>query len=418
MINILNYILIASIIVGVVIAFKNRYSVAMLSIGLFLSTILSSIGIESNRMLLMYFVFGLSIFIFVISREKLAVNKAVFCSMGVITLFLAVYLFSFTYSMAVDSEYAWWKFRGHLSLSFIPVVILLLIGYFKKKEREFIEKFIIFVSTIFSIYLFYLFLTNRNAIIEGAWFQRQTIGSVNPIWLARFMSIGFIILQTKQYGRKPLLSIGLSLLILSSSLLTGSKIILFMTVPIGLYIRFQNSGFKRAVLKNIVFIGIFTVLAICFLNIFNSDAILRRFSLQSNTIDQRIALYQMTFNAYLYKGNLWFGNGIGTIGDSLGLGFVRWYPHNLFLELLYEIGITGVFTYLLQVVFMIVTFIRMKNNWLFWAYILNFLFSLTSGDLVSNNLMYLFFALYILSNKNIVFSSNEVEETLGPKRSF
>src|SRR5690606_34402204 len=156
---------------------------------------------------------------------------------------------------------------------------------------------------------------------------------------------------------------------------------------------------RKKVLNSFIMIVLISIVLSSFLKSFNADAILLRFSLESNTVEQRTILYDTAFNSYK-SGNLFnivFGNGGGTIGSSLGYAYERIYPHNLLIEILFELGLIGLIVFMLQIFYSIKLFYKGHRNWLFVAYILFLFYSLTSGDLVANNFVFILFSLYLVS---------------------
>lgn len=398
----LNLILIAHIIRSIFLAFKDVKVIGLIIIGVLSITLLSIMGLDAGRMAVAYLIISISVFLIAFFRKKLIKKNINLFGVILLTAFLFLFLISYFYSPASGSEYGVWKIRQFVSLAFIPAVLILLAGKLKSKEISLIEDFIIFSCVVTSsVVLYNTFSSGGFDLLQSNWFERQSIGGMNPIWLSRFLGLGLIVLQAPRFEKKPLLVFLLSVVLITTSLLTGSKTVLYFTIPIVILYKLFNSRLNKKLFFNLfAVLGIVTLIFL-FLTSINSDALVNRFSLQSGTVGMREIMYQTSLNAYLSGNNfnLLFGHGGATIGESLDAGYIRWYPHNLLIEILYELGLMGLFVFLAQFLLVLFLFIKGRRNWVFFAYILHFLFSLTSGDLPSNDLVFTLFALYLVSER-------------------
>src|SRR5690606_26304668 len=118
-------------------------------------------------------------------------------------------------------------------------------------------------------------------------------------------------------------------------------------------------------------------------------------------------------SAFIDNGNYLFGNGLGSVTYPLSYGYEnRDYPHNVNIEMLYEFGIIGVITYNLIIFFPVaLALLRRDRSKLVNAYItlvlLFYLYSQTSGDLVTNTLSFIFgsYLIYLLLNNPLYETS-------------
>lgn len=397
------------------IAFQNKQMISILFTGTLAITIMSIIGIESGKTAVSLGVVMLGFLIFIISQRKIQIRKINIIALVIFCLFSMFVIFSVTYSPAMGQEYGLWKLRQFLILIFIPALLMLLGFKMKSGELRRIEWLIILTTLITAVFLLFNFLTGNNSL-EASWFERQSLGESNPIWLSRFLSLGILVLQAPRFQSRPLLVYGASGFMLIAALLTGSKTVLFFTIPIVILYKIVNGSLRKKLAMNLVLISGVVIAVVAFLSTINAQALIRRFSLESNTIDLRASMYQESFNSFLKSSDIHHlvGNGLGTIGNSLGYFYVRVYPHNLFLELLFEFGILGFGLFLAQVVFACMLYLSGIKNWVFFAYIMHVLFSLTSGDLVSNSLMFIFFALYIVSHSDLRRAERDKTEEAKP----
>ncbi len=95
-----------------------------------------------------------------------------------------------------------------------------------------------------------------------------------------------------------------------------------------------------------------------------------------------------------------FGHGIGEFGSLLGWGDIRVYPHNLFLEIMVELGLVGLALILLAVYSTLSNFsFRLLRSDYFLAllvmFVLNaFINGMVSGDLSDNRILLALLGLY------------------------
>jgi O-antigen ligase len=360
------------------------------------------VGLGQGRMLISYGILFLSILLLLFYCKHWVKTKINLIGIVLLSIFLIIFLQSYFFSPAANSDYGLWKIRQFVSLAFLPAFLILIAGKLKKNEMSLIENFILFSCIATSVVvLFNLFTSGGLTSLQSDWFNRQSIGDMNPIWLSRFLGIGLLVLQAPRFEKKPAMVIFFSLILVITALLTGSKTVLYFTIPVIVIYRLFNSKLNNKMLLNImVLIGIICIVSM-FFNSINSAAWANRFSLESGTVGMREVMLQTTLNAFLASDSfsMLFGHGGGTIGNSMGYGYVREYPHNLLIEILYELGIIGIVTLMVQFLFAAILFFKGLKNWVFFAYVLHVLFSLTSGDLVSNNLIFIFFALYLVSER-------------------
>jgi O-Antigen ligase len=395
---ILSAVLLGHIARGILSAFKDIKINSMIFLSVIAATLLTIVGIDSGRAILSYGILSIAVFQLLFFSKGIVLTRNNSWGILLLSVFLMVFLISYLYSPAISSEYGIWKFIQIVCFLYIPALLILLVGKFKNQEIEQIENFTIIVCVLASLMILMNFILSGGInSLESSWFQRQSAGEANPIWLSRFLSLGILVLQSTRFQKRPYIVFLLSAVLFIAALMTGSKTVLFFTIPCIILYKLSNGTLSKNLIRNLFFVGAIVAFVWMFLHFTNSDAIIKRFTLQSNTVDEREIMYHTSLNSYLNSDNLIFGNGAATIGESLGFNYVREYPHNLALELLYEIGLFGLFVFLLQFIFALVLYFKGLKNWIFFAYVLHLLFSLTSGDLAANNLIFVFFAFYVIS---------------------
>lgn len=368
------------------IGIKNKYCIGMIVLGVCGATILHSANIQHFKFYIVICYLFISFFISI--NKKKYINKEILLSLFLLLSFFLIILINSLYTGAVSTEYFKNKMIFFIGLSLLPALLILLNGKINVKECLFIEKFIIVNCLIFAIILFVNVILNYSKITTLQYFYRFSIGTINPIWLARFMGIGIIILQSKRYQERMIISDILTMFIFATALFTGSKILIFFVLPLGIILKFYSN--KRIVLNffSIFFIALFVIFSF---TQFNYTGIQNRFSYKAASITYRVDnLFRTCLDSWIKSENYLLGNGFAAVAGA--------YPHNLFLEILYENGIIGLLIYCLPVVFSFFIFLKKgKNNWFFYGYILAILYSLGSGDLIMNNFIYLLFSLFIVS---------------------
>jgi len=309
--------------------------------------------------------------------------------------------FSFIFSPAFSYSYGTFKIFNFIVICIGPALLMIIYGEIKSFEYAFIAKFTVYLGLIISTALILLFIEGGFTEMNNNFFSRYSLGNINTIWLARFLSLSLILLHSTDLVKKSFFLYSSSLLIIISSLLTGSKIILYITIPLLVLYKARNFQFSKNAIRIFLLVGSIFLISVIFLNSFNVEAITRRFGFESNTIQIRLNLIFQTLSSYsnesLFKQI--FGSGFATIAQSFGYNIERFYPHNIIAEMLYELGILGTIIFILQPIHVFYLYFKNKHNIFVYLYFLFLLFSLTSGDLVGNNYLFLFYGLVIISSR-------------------
>ncbi|SFQ39895.1 O-antigen ligase family protein [Caldicoprobacter faecalis] len=405
--NIINALLITNVFYHVFVGIKRKFITGLVIISTMLSIILTAVGIDSNKLLVCYTLIYISLLLFLSYNGTLFVRKLNLLGLGLISIFFIFFSLSYLFSPAALSDYGLWKIKQFTITAIFPSLLILL-GKIGSKEVRWIENFILISAFFISLIVIINFIISGSNVLSSNWFIRHTAGDINPIWLSRFLGVALIIIQSPRFSHKFFWVCIISIFFLCAGLLSGSKIILYFVIPIAIFYRIRSHN-NKDLIKFMLFILVLIIVIYCFFSIFDPLAITRRFSLKSGTAIQRITLYKLSFDAYK-SGNfksIVVGNGVGTIGQSLGFGYVREYPHNIIIEILYELGFIGLSLFLLQLFTIIKIYLNKTKSWIFYTYILFFLCSLTSGDLVSNENIFIYFAF------NIMYVNSDISKQLS-----
>ena len=221
-------------------------------------------------------------------------------------------------------------------------------------------------------------------------------GLANPIWLTRL--IGMLLLVVYYYktarGVGYLFTILVAFIIL---VLVGSRTpCIALLICMGL-IRFSTYSFKKNFYIILLAVFLSLIAIACF-----SDSYL--FDTNFYSLYARFDFISSIQNASF---NFWKGLGTGSFGLFYYNEDIEAYPHNCFLEYFVENGIIGVFLFSLLLFFF---FRNYKLSLINLLVIYTFINALASGDIVGNNLFFIFIYLSFIINftygkKNIICTS-------------
>lgn len=271
-----------------------------------------------------------------------------------------------------------------------------------------IDKAKSFIASIVVVSLFILFfsISYFPLFLELSINSRLEIGSVNPIWIARYAVEGFIV--SLLIVKKKLITIMCFVIMVLTAALAGSKgPVLSLLVAISFSAYIKNP-------KYLIYVG--AVLLVSFIMLFASMSLLpdyaQEYFFQRFTrtvpigtsyellIMSREYMWPYTIS-YIYENPLVLlaGVGFGGFGELYGYEGIRLYPHNIFLEILVETGIFGLIVF----VFFLFRYLKVVNfaGVLAIFYLVNSQFS---GDIINNERLFLFvllsYRIYVLAKKN------------------
>jgi len=284
-----------------------------------------------------------------------------------------------------------YKFKIIIYNIIMPIVVLFIMGNTKLTanfrfllSRSWINLYIRYLSFLF-ILLFVIFKVPSE---DG---RPILPGMENTIWLARvygtLLILSFISKIGIKYGFFDFIFNALLILIIYT---ISSRGVIISTILV-LFILFWNYGgyskFKKKMVL-ILLIGVMTI-SLNYLDEYfvNSE--------RSYSIIQRLDLFEVFRSNEIISI---LGNGLGSFGQLvLGLD-ERDYPHNYFLEYLFEFGIIGL---IFSFVFIIFLLKNINKSFVGYIGLYFFLGSLSSGDIPGNSFYYLsLFVLYHFSKDN------------------
>lgn len=300
----------------------------------------------------------------------------------------------------------------------------------KKFELFFYTNIIFWIIFILNLYIeFGSFLNLLNSLdlrFRLGMEMGESISSLHPISITRYL--GFLLLSlitwviiVKKFNVNLyfyFLSLPIIVISIIYMFFSGTKApILALVLSIITFIIFSKNS-KRIysliffIISSIILI-IYTTIDIKSTNLLTKDQktyIEYRFFSSDKGIEDRSYQNLRAINS-INENNFLFGAGSGDFAYLYNKKDTRDYPHNIFSEILYENGIFAVAILLFMYFYILYLFsksINYKTITFSMFYFYFFFNSLFSGDLISNNLIFGFFILSVLSYKSE--KSNQIKE--------
>lgn len=342
-------------------------------------------------------------------RKKLYLYFFLF---GILILLSGLYTPSPNYG--TEKVISFWIFTNTLFLA--PLLII-----HTKRDRDlFLWTLMATIGLTASVMAFNLVHAFLSGQLFGYLVRLSVLGS-NPIGVARILAlgIGFTAVYIIRKDHKQLyLSILILLILIPTLFATGSRgplVSLFLAALI--YIAYLEKKNLSRIAKLSVFV-ILTVLIFIvilpesitkrFLDISNSDIVVTETGIERvSTVASRLHFWDMATSKWLGNKTHWLtGFGAGSFSNLFVWRDFRWYPHNIFVEILYELGLVGLGLF----AFLCITFISNLSTLrqrspvldteiilLILGMLILFFASFFSGDLNSNRLFWLLFAVSFAS---------------------
>ena len=222
-----------------------------------------------------------------------------------------------------------------------------LLYYFK-----FLLAFLIGIMLIRFVY----FLTWGNFPIVLAYWNRISIPGANPIQVSRYLAIGAAMMIALLVRNKPSQSLPYFIMLfvlLLSIILSGSRgpLVSLIIGSIMYALFYESKHSSRIFGYSILAIGSITALLLLlpenltqrFFDVSQSAVIMTQQGVTKvNTITTRFEFWSMSVQAWVSSvTNFFVGLGVGGFSSLFIWGDWRWYPHNLFFEIIAELGLIG-----------------------------------------------------------------------------
>lgn len=302
------------------------------------------------------------------------------------------------------------KFMSISSWSFLGTFVLI---RDKKSLDEFLKGLIVYGS-LTCLYTFYDYITQSNSDL-----RRIGVGedNTNVLGLGRLAGTTALIILVKSFYVKsktrkkilPLVLIAISIFIL---ILTGSRmpfialaasVILLVLLSFNFNIKLKDIRISKRLLG---FLSLSPLIIIIFVYVYQKgflNSMLHRLSALTQdgggaSVEARSGLASVALR--MWKESPLFGNGVGSFPIYLTGIDSRMYPHNIFMEMLSETGVVGLFLLVTLIIISVLPLVKTKKVALNNSQIIVVLIGLflllnanSSGDLNDNRWLFTFLAL-------------------------
>lgn len=334
-------------------------------------------------------------FIYVIAllllvAKAVVVRSPIHLSLIGISLFLC-FIISYVLAFYVTdiTEYGNYKFIFFFGkcVTLFAVGILIsndMYGFFKGYLHS------IVIVSMLALTQFYI-----HAVMSGLGFSvnnRLEIGTVNPIWLSRLLTEAFLCVLIF-YGIKKYLAVAF-FIGLPSVLLSGSKGPI-LALFVAMFYRLKKIDKYKLIFGSVVFLVSLFVLINTFATTEVQEFFQQRFlrvvpdAVSNEDIaNSRGAIWERSLLLIFSDTSLFFqGIGVGNSYVVVSEIPIRFYPHNIFIEIFLE---NGVISFILFTVTVLCALLRARNAYWMPLFLLSFVNALFSGDVIQNEKLFLF----------------------------
>ncbi len=290
----------------------------------------------------------------------------------------------------------------------------LLILHTKENLKRFFWSLLAIIALTSTVMAFNLV----HAFISGQLFGylvRLSVFGSNPIGVARIVAlgIGFAAVYIIRKDKNELLIAIMVLSILIPTLFsTGSRgplVSLFLAALVYVFFLEQQNRQRIYSLSVMLFLLLLLFLLILpesitkrFLEISGDTIVVTETGIERvSTIASRLHFWEMALENWLSAPSRWLsGFGSGSFSNLFVWRDFRWYPHNIFVEILYELGILGMSLFLLMWALFtkaVYSVKKLKSRistqplLIIIAMLILFFASFFSGDINSNRLYWMLF---------------------------
>lgn len=310
-------------------------------------------------------------------------------------IFYGWLIFSNAYSPSLE-----YKFEK--SFKFIINIIFFVYPFFVRKINFnlLIRLYVIFVLPISA---YFIYLLSIVWIINTK--QTQNFLDIRSSYLSIGIHLGILFLLLLFYKKNIVLKV-LTFFLLVASSARGPLLFTIITSIVYLYSKDLKQFFKGSNIFKIVGVGVgLTIFYLYKPNLINSllaNTILRFTSLGSGVDKssmERIERLEMAFYSPFEKISTFiFGHGVGSFGVLFDKIDQKSYPHNIFLESFFELGIIGLI--LFAMLFLIVfSKLSIKSNVFSLLFLFMFLNAMKSSSIIDLWLLFSFMGGVILMYK-------------------
>ena len=349
-------------------------------------------------------------------------SKSIF---GIYTLFCIILLFSGFYTPSPN--YGWQKIMRFIvfntTMFITPFIIIKNIRDSKRTLFWFRNLLIVIVVTMMGYILYFLAISSGISLL-----LRVSILGANPITVGSFLAIGagmIVILISRSAFKYWTLYIPILGILIIAIIATGSRGPLFSfllgVLLFGIFFEKKN---QKQLLLFFLFSVIFLVIALLvlpenltgrYLNYTTGELVIQREGVKRlSTIAMRLQYWELSISEWLRSiKTVLIGVGSGGFSSFYILRDYKFYPHNMFVEVLLELGVIGLsllvlFWYKIAKILISIKKIEsisiINAMWIVAA-VISFLGAQFSGDINGNRVVWMFAAIALTSvysevNKN------------------
>ncbi len=322
-------------------------------------------------------------------------SKETYFAISILIILFILIVFSLTYTSS--PAYAIMK-TTLFSLIILSMLIPIAVKKFNINRFMLIFSLITFLITI--IYLKFLFGYVNGSLVTNL--DTEQIRLTKGMYLTLSYSNGMILLYyffNKHSHNYRFLFIFISLLFM---VLAGGRGALLFTFLILLFYSMQKLilFFKTLEIKTSTFIGIIIFSIVVFVvSVNNTELVNRtieRLSMLVGGESASIRIEYLNFALQHINDSPIFGYGIGSFGlEYTGID-QRLYPHNVFIEIWFELGLLPLILFLVFNLIVLKSIIESKCYWCLALYIYLFLNTLKSNSLTDLRILMGFFGIFFI----------------------
>ena len=333
-------------------------------------------------------------------------------------------LLGISYIYTVSPDYGFRKILRFNTFAVTMFISPLLIIKSPADSKRLLSYFYFLLVIIIGIMLlqFVYFLKWGDFAIVLAYWNRISIPGANPIQVSRYLAIGAAMMIALLIRNKPSQSLhyfAILFVILLSIILSGSRgpLVSIIIGSIVYAILYERKHSSRIFGYGILAIGtIITLLLLLpesltqrFFDISQGSVIMTQQGVRRiSTIATRFEFWSMSLQAWFSSITSFFiGLGAGSFSSLFIWRDWRWYPHNLFFEIIAELGLIGL---VIGVLFIIKSY-RIINKGIqrgsftdhsaLWVAgtVVMFIAAQFSGDINDNRILWMFIGISIASTQ-------------------
>lgn len=388
-------------------------SVFLLNVGSYFDSAFTAIGVGVGMRTVVIQIATLVVVGMIIVKRR--ADTLVWRELLTIVAVWAPLLFYVTLRVDSDNPYSELKFAKIVTISFLCAVTVT--ATYLCDARMFL-RVLPLVVIVFSVLLGVEALLHPQQFMYRTVIERMTIEGMNPIWLARSFALAGVCLFLLPIKSNIVRGLGL-VLVVTGILPTGSRgplIALCITLAVWLVSSSERVGVR--VFISVISAGVLTVSALLFAGDRVETAVNSYFSRGQNQgfVEEsgRPMLFMRAIDDFMSSPVV--GVGLGEFGqtgmrrsnvhsrNSSNLGY---YPHNIIMEILAELGVLGV---------ILATVAMRPGKWLWnmrnpysYPFLLTFLYSMTSGDINANTGVIIFGTLARLTTQYPLIDEAPIE---------